>query len=1034
MNQLQRYLFIAAIGITLAPACSTAVVPLSEADVARVEAVEDEVRAEGRLMLASATTGGRPTALPTLIVAEGEKFNVRDSRGWKLTPQDESWASHSYGGMWSTHGALIGAPANSSRSVATQTVDVPAAGLYRVWSKYQSMPYFAYDHKVEIIQNGKKVYSHVYGKIDAPRFYSFAGAYKSQPIAQCWWPWGVDHDAAEAPNQAAQLEAGPAEIRLVTVASKGRSADRMVDFILLTSNLTNDYIGYQPYRAGSPFTYEALSVTQLYMRFKNNTAETATLNVHKRIGHYQPIYSGWSIDLPETAEPGQWSNWYNIGPHLNLLHDEPLHLTLQGAAEIPVQFALDPDGQQIVGDVIAESGNHQNGVVIPMTITWNRNAEIKTSFQHAKEIVHSIRNDWRTANNGQKPQHLAYFGHAGPPELKDALGYNTLLSDDYDHLPVHGYHTHRRTKEGLKDLYDNSPNPSAHRVISFGDEIGLGSIDYNDPEMQSGFVAWLIDNGITSADLGMSVDDATLTRDGDPRLAWYSNLFNEETTFAQFAEETRYAEELFGPQVFTGANYSPHHLALCYGPVFQWVDLFKHRGMSMFWSEDYIFSIPEAPQILSWMMATARSGVKYHDMPIHMYIMPHAPAQAPEYLRRNLVFAIGAGADHIDSFLVGPMGTATENFVSWTYPQQFRVLHESIFDSAEAEQFIPDGKMRPAKVAVVISKATDYNESRVFIPGSEDPFGRQCDNTPEQLNQIICRKDQQMLYLALRHAQVGVDLITEDDIVDLDALENYEAVYFAGEWIDHRIVPLLDQWVQRGGVLYATAGLGRFNEYNETDPALFTLLGLRDVQTEKNIAIIRTLLELPLVDPIDTIHMDGKTIPAVGMRQRLTPDTARVIARWSDGSPAATERRHGRGRAIAVGTLIGNSYMKSALRPVPFARGGNKELYNPTDFNLAATKLAQLGVTRANIDKQVVCSNPHVEANVIDSPRGTLITLTNWTNDPRIDGLTIKIKLPFKPQYARSVEQQGNVSIQYRNGVATITTDLTEADYILLPK
>ena len=54
--------------------------------------------------------------------------------------------------------------------------------------------------------------------------------------------------------------------------------------------------------------------------------------------------------------------------------------------------------------------------------------------------------------------------------------------------------------------------------------------------------------------------------------------------------------------------------------------------MSMFWTEDYIFSIPEPPQILSWMMAVGRCGVKYLDLPIHMYIMPHGPGQLPEYL------------------------------------------------------------------------------------------------------------------------------------------------------------------------------------------------------------------------------------------------------------------------------------------------------------------------------------------------------------------------------------------------------------------
>src|SRR5688500_9082328 len=65
---------------------------------------------------------------PQVVIAEGEAFKPQDSKGWKLTPQDLSYASHTYGGMWVTHGALLGAPAASNGSVATQTVQIPAAG------------------------------------------------------------------------------------------------------------------------------------------------------------------------------------------------------------------------------------------------------------------------------------------------------------------------------------------------------------------------------------------------------------------------------------------------------------------------------------------------------------------------------------------------------------------------------------------------------------------------------------------------------------------------------------------------------------------------------------------------------------------------------------------------------------------------------------------------------------------------------------------------------------------------------------------
>jgi len=633
---------------------------------------------------------------------------------------------------------------------------------------------------------------------------------------------------------------------------------------------------------------------------------------------------------------------------------------------------------------------------------------------------------------------VAYFGGLGDgrpwvDELKDALGYNTRVADRYEHLEVDGYFCHARGEEQIRALAARVDNPGRQCVISLGDEIALGEINYDDPALQKQFVAWLRDRGYTEADLGVPVEQAKLTRQGDRRLAWYSNLFNEEQRFADFRRDTELAEALFGKQVLTGANYSPHHLALCYGPVFQWVDLFKHRGMSMFWSEDYIFSVPEVPQILSWMMATARCGVKYHDLPIHMYIMPHAPGQAPGYLRRNMVFAIGAGATHIDSFSVGPMERCTENFVSWGRRETFRAIHESIFDSAEAEPYLVDATMRSAHVALVISKATDYNESRLMVDSKADPFTARCDNAPAKINQIICRKDQQMLYLALRHAQVGVELITEDDIVDR-GLERFEVVYFAGEWIDHRVVPLLDRWVRSGGVLYATAGVGHRNEFDETEPAMLELLGLARVETKKDLYVIRTLLELPLVAPIDEIAMGDLRIPAVGMRQKLVPGDAKVAATWRDGSAAVTVRAHGDGQVFAVGTLAGNTYMKSGLRVAPFARGGNRLLYNPTTFDPGAERLARLGLAAASIQREVRCSNAGVEANVMDGERGALLTIVNWANDARLEGLEIEVRLPFKPRHARSVVQQRNVDVDYADGIATVTLDLGDADYILLSR
>lgn len=965
-----------------------------------------------------------------VVVAEGEQFKPQGDKGWRLTPQDESYASHTYGGMWVTQGALLGAPADSVGAVATQIVQIPVAGQYRVWSKYQAPPYFNYLHKIDIVQNGKNVYSYTYGKDGADRLWSFSTA-----TNELWWFWGVDHDCAEAPKTMAQLAAGPAEIRLTTVPNPKPAGDRMVDFVVLTTNPDDTYQGYKPYSVGTPFANEALAATKLYMRFQNTTDAPAQLTV-TRTGHFQPDYGSYSTQIPAAAvAPGQWSEWFNIGPFCRLVHDEGLWLKLPKDVDIPVQFARDPAGKDMAGDMRVHNGE---AVSVPINITWNHEARVRPSRELAAELV-KLSKTWRQSNGGKKPQQLLYYGDFRPNtdwcmDLKDALGYNTEMPDRYDHVKrdqvTFGLFPADRVRQ---DAAKMTPEQKARlAIVSYGDEISLGKIDFNDPVMQAKFVEWLKAKGVTQADLGVAPEQAKLTETGDARLAWYSNLFNEEQRFAIYADATKAVKEAIGPEVLAGANYSPHHLALSYGPIYQWVDIFKHNGMSMFWAEDYIFSVPEVPQIISFMFAEMRCGTKYNHQPIHMYVMPHAPGQTAANLRRNMVFSIGAGATHIDNFWVAPEETFTENFVAWPYRETFHTIHDSIFDSGEVEKVAVGGKVRTGRVAVVLSKATDFNESRLQIDKALDPFISRSNNAPKTVEQTICRKDQQMLYLALRQAQQGVDLITEDDIAD-DILKNYDVVYFAGEWIDHRAVRKLDQWVNNGGVLYATAGAGHFNEFGSPEPAMRHLLGIKDSKVEKNLYVYRTLLELPLATPIGTITLNGRKIPAIGMKQTLMPDTAKVIGTWDDGSAAVTENTYGKGKVYTVGTLAGTSYMKTALRITPFARGGNKVVYNPTDYDPAATALVRLGIDARKPAQEVVCSNNLVEANVIDNTGGTLVTLTNWTNAPA-KNVTVSVKLPAAPKTARWVGAQKEVPVNYANGMATFTVDVPEADYVLLTR
>jgi hypothetical protein len=972
-----------------------------------------------------------------VVVAEGEFFKAHGP-GWAVTHMDDSYASHSYGGMWLSQGGCLGAPADSVDAVAIQTVQVPSSGAYRVWSKYQSPPYFNYTHKIEILQKGKTVYSQVYGKKGTDRMWSFGGV-----SDELWWFWGVDHDAAEAPRQMATLAAGPAEIRLVTVPNPAPAGMRFIDFVVLTSEPGDTIRGFKPMQAASPFTLDSLDQTKVFIRFKNSSAAPAKLQLNTPTGHYQPNYAGRKTSVPEAdVAPGQWSPWFNIGPFCRLVHDEGIVAVLKDATgPIEIQAARDAAGKESGGEVKIASGE---AFVVPVDFMWNKEHAIFASRERARELVQLSKKEWRTRNGGKKPQQILYYGafigSATVPwiaEFKDALGYNTQLPDSYAHAPVDGYHQHCHNPAELTAYASKltDAQKKAFKVMSFGDEISLGSINYADPAMQAKFTAWLKAKGVTAADLGgTKPEDAKLAdRKANARVGWYAQTFNEEERFASFRELTALAKSLLGPQVETGANYSPHPMPMYYGEIYQWVDIFKHNGMTMYWAEDYVFSVPMVPQIVSWMLATVRCAVKYNHQKVHFYVMPHAPGQRADYLRRSMIYAPGAGANHIDSFWVAPPENFTENFVGWNYPDTYKAIHESIYDTAEAEVLLAGGAVRPGRVAVVLSKATEHNERLNKVEKAKDQFMAKSKNADAQVQQIIDRVDAQMLYLALLHSQHHVDLITEDDIALDNILAKYDVVYFAGEWIDHRVPAKLEAWIKDGGVFYASAGCGVRNEFNEPDTALLKLLGLKSAEAVKDLAVIRPLLELPVAVPIDTITLDGAKIPAVGMKQTLVPDGAKVLGTWSDGKAAVTERELGKGKAFAVGTLAGCAYMKSGLPVQPFARGGNRYPVAPAAFDPAATKLARLGVDARTVREEAVCSNPFVEAVIMDNPKGTVVTLANWNAQP-VAGLQVQVRMPAKPSKVRSVQAGKDLPADYKDGVLTVTTDLEWADYILLFK
>ncbi|MFM8890984.1 MAG: hypothetical protein ACKOTB_05030, partial [Planctomycetia bacterium] len=88
---------------------------------------------------------------------------------------------------------------------------------------------------------------------------------------------------------------------------------------------------------------------------------------------------------------------------------------------------------------------------------------------------------------------------------------------------------------------------------------------------------------------------------------------------------------------------------------------------------------------------------------VHFYVMPHAPGQRADFLRRSMIYGPGAGVNHVDNFWVAPPESFKENYVAWGSTDTIRVIHESIFDKAVGEPLLGAATVRPGRVAVLLS-------------------------------------------------------------------------------------------------------------------------------------------------------------------------------------------------------------------------------------------------------------------------------------------------------------------------------------------
>jgi hypothetical protein len=453
---------------------------------------------------------------------------------------------------------------------------------------------------------------------------------------------------------------------------------------------------------------------------------------------------------------------------------------------------------------------------------------------------------------------------------------------------------------------------------------------------------------------------------------------------------------------------------------------------------------------MGYLTSGLRAGAKYDNLPIHMYVMPHSPGNTPRDFRLSFYTAVAHGARQINYFCASPSAIgATENYVATDDLGMWRQIHACSHQAGVFEDYVLDGRVRPAEVGLLLSSVDD-----VMTSVANSTFA-------------MHNNERKALYYALRHSQTPVDFLSEDDVIDGRAA-NYSLIYVTQQWLHSNAVDALAKWVEAGGTLVALVGGGFRNEFDQLNPKTGKLYGVasQELTTDPQL-VSKYLLEenrpfltkqdLPLYEPIDYVTWTNvinvgrlgnpssigriRDVPVIVWKQSLVPADGTVAGWYKNGQPAVITKSHGKGRTYLFGFLPGQAYLKSGLPIAPPDRGATDSAnshFLPTamDTNLRSRIVDDfLPPTYA---RPVECSAELIETTCIDTPpvgskpARLAVSLMNFSGRP-VAQLSVRISGLASVKSIRSV-QRGPLRSDIIDGDVIVTLPLDIADMLLIDR
>lgn len=960
--------------------------------------------------------GGEPVvANPDgLIFCEAEEFAI-EKPGWEAKPWGQNYYAATFANTFLSRKAFLGAPEQGPETVARVTVAIKDAGRYAVLARYEAAYRFETRFRIQVEQAGRVVMDRLYGARDNVKIWAFSKKLQKEVA----WDWGaVENIVWEGHDSFVELQAGVATLRLIAGPQPGHAARRNVDVLLLTRDL-EDVRKRIETEAYLPLDGLLTQAGDVWIRVTNpgpSKITVQTLSYHLGPFHehapywvHKRTWKALNVDVP----PGAATDWIEAGSTMDALNDGQWGLRSSG----PCRLEIGVRSANLRVEKIREFDMKGDLPLVGFADT-RYSRQVRPPKELLAELVGELR---RVATFGRAPTETPVYATTSLPEIDQLF---SLTNTSKPPSGPHGYADWRgqnaaQLEETCRKLDERQK--AQMKVVSLGDEILLPEPDPR--SATESFSEYLKLQGLLPEELALvaGTDGASPAYNPDPKLRstwpalyYWSQRYRQHFGIQKMKELTDVLRRHL-PNAGIGANFSPHHGGTAHaylGRVFQWVSCFRASCLTLPWSEDFAWQIPTGtPQMNEISLDLLRAGARgIASAKTIFYVLAHSPGNTPRMWRRQFHAALAHGMKYVDLFEFQPVWAAwSENHVA--APEMYATVLRTLRELGQYEDILQAGQIPWGEVGLWFSETGDiWGDS----DGSFGPAKR-------------------ALYIAVRHGQAPLDVVVEQDSLD-GTLGRYKVLYLTDRHVSRRASRAIAEWVRGGGILFATAGAGMLDEYDRPNAALRELLPVDGVTllapAPSRVGYIKQ--DLPFAEPIAKVASWQGTFPVFGAIARLAQAVGTRAGAFGDGGPAVLERVSGRGRVFYCAFLPGLSYFKPAIPLRPVDRGTTDDAmahFLPVDFDRGVGAL--VATPLSGLLRPVAAEDKLVEATLIQSSKGVLIPLVNWSDRPKRDlRVTLRTAAPGR---SVALASGGRVS-ERREGTSRVFTleGLSVADVLIL--